>query len=455
MKFSILHTSARPDKWEAVYHAWRDAAADPSNVQYILVCDRRWGFTELPEFFHDQDKAVWNTGRRCYVDGVNIAAAYATGDVVIVNADDQFPCEHWDTELASAMAGSDPSTDSFVVEVATNTPAEHERGILVMPILSRARYEKLGYVVYPAYESMYADNDFCEMAKRDQCIIDARRLVFPHKHPIFDPSQPWDAAYAAQNRQEAYDRGLTILTKRREVNFGPIETGSLKAPAKRTIALVLPGETFAQAWVGNVVDMVTKLSVNYDVHIQFGFTSNVYFTRQSMADALTQEKKRPDFIFWMDDDQIATPQQLDLLIQDLDDHPELDGVVGWAWCSGNYYGYGPMMSCGYLASDGKIKRFSLETLMEGPDELKEIAFSGFPAVLMRGSTIEKAQPRAFMPVLDEEQFPPYGMSGEDAGFFCRAREKGLKFAVDRRVKVPHLKLGCAEPLDVPVPAQAM
>src|ERR1700723_1439694 len=122
MKFSIVHTSARPDKWLPVYNAWLEASNDPASFEYILVCDRRWGFEELPTMLNPAFKAVWNTGRRCYVDGVNIAAAYATGDVLIVNADDQFPCEHWDTELASAMAGSDPLTDSFVVEVATNTP---------------------------------------------------------------------------------------------------------------------------------------------------------------------------------------------------------------------------------------------------------------------------------------------------------------------------------------------
>ena len=105
MKFSILHTSARPDKWRAVYNAWIAAADNPSSVEYVLVIDRRWGFTELPIGARNSGifTAVWNTGRKCYVDGVNIAAQYATGDVFIVNADDQFPCEHWDTELLNAI----------------------------------------------------------------------------------------------------------------------------------------------------------------------------------------------------------------------------------------------------------------------------------------------------------------------------------------------------------------
>jgi hypothetical protein len=52
-------------------------------------------------------------------------------------------------------------------------------GIMVAPILSRARYKQQGFVFYPEYESMFADNDFYEAARQDQVIIDARELMFP------------------------------------------------------------------------------------------------------------------------------------------------------------------------------------------------------------------------------------------------------------------------------------
>ena len=43
-----------------------------------------------------QNRLVENTRRKCYVDGVNLAAKHATGDILIVNADDQYPCPHSD-----------------------------------------------------------------------------------------------------------------------------------------------------------------------------------------------------------------------------------------------------------------------------------------------------------------------------------------------------------------------
>jgi hypothetical protein len=201
--FSILHTSSRPEKWRAVYDAWMSKAAQPANVEYVLCVDRRWGFTaqHVRDAQEDGCNVVENETPyqySGYVSGVNLAAKASSGSILIVVADDQFPCEGWDEELLNLLrigqeitsftnpiANGIAAGTEFVVEVSTGTVNEHERGIMVMPILSRARYERLGYVFYPAYESMYADNDFCEHARQDGCVIDGRSLpVFPHEHPL-------------------------------------------------------------------------------------------------------------------------------------------------------------------------------------------------------------------------------------------------------------------------------
>lgn len=217
-------------------------------------------------------------------------------------------------------------------------------------------------------------------------------------------------------------------------------------PKKQTIACVLPGEVFSQAWVGAWTELVHNLLPHFSLLPMFGHCSVVYFTRQSMFDALKSVSPAPDLILWIDDDQILTVDALRLLVSDLVDHPELDGVVGWAWCEQNSYSNPAMMSCGIFDREGKSQRLKYEDMMAMPSDLVPISFSGFPAVLMRGTVLEDVGARAFMPIMNEELYPPYGMSGEDVAFFTHAREKGLQFAVDRRVKVPHLKLRCAEPV---------
>lgn len=224
--FSILHTSARPEKWREIYDAWIGSALHPEQVEYVLCADRRWGFEPGENLGYDLssnlNKLVWNEGRRCYVDGVNTAAKASTGQILIVNADDQYPMQHWDSALWQVIQSS-PDRHDFVLEVSTGTPDEHDRGgnpIIVMPVLSRARYERLGYVFYPDYESMYADNDLHDHAVHDGVLIQAHHLMFPHRHPIADKSIPVDKAYQEQNRQIAYQIGEVLLTWRRRTRFG-------------------------------------------------------------------------------------------------------------------------------------------------------------------------------------------------------------------------------------------
>ena len=106
--FSILHTSARPDKWRAVYDDWMSKAVHPEDVEYVLCIDPRWGFDveDMSKYDTPLDNihVVQNTLRRCYVDGVNIAAKASTGSILIVNADDQFACERWDWYLREVIA---------------------------------------------------------------------------------------------------------------------------------------------------------------------------------------------------------------------------------------------------------------------------------------------------------------------------------------------------------------
>ena len=51
--FSILHTSARPEKWRAVYDDWMAKCVHPEDVEYVLCVDPRWGF--------DLDPAKYDT----------------------------------------------------------------------------------------------------------------------------------------------------------------------------------------------------------------------------------------------------------------------------------------------------------------------------------------------------------------------------------------------------------
>jgi len=480
--FSILHTSARPHKWREIYDAWIDAAVNPEQVEYVLCIDTRWGFDIKDESIQDwmSRRNRWNivclnTGRRCYVDGVNQAGSFCTGQILIVIADDQYPCKEWDDYICHAISrnltpigveltpigvGNYATKEDFCLEISTGTPDEHARGTMVMPILSRARYQRLGYVFYPQYESMYADNDFCEHAKQDGVVIDARHLMFPHKHPINGQAEI-DDVYRAQNRPEAYELGERILEARRRSKFraqSHLEPTDPQPAIKRSIALCLPGEQFSSEWVHAFSRLRDHLLFNHDflVHNLWGYTSNVYVTRMEMWDALQSFSPRPDLILWIDDDNTVSPENFDQLLRDLDTNA-VAGVTGWCWChDAEKQRFHP--SCGLWAPD-HIHWDSFDG-RTWPNETRpvHVEATGFPCFLMRGSMLERLKSDAFLPVLDGRQ--KHGIAGEDLSFCLAAENAGIEFLADPRVRVPHLKTvevnpvfveeGAAEPPSIAV-----
>jgi hypothetical protein len=445
MRISILHPSARPEKWQATRDAWMNAAADPANVEYILCADERWGFTRggtarQPGVEYPVSVLCWNEGRKCWVDAVNTAALEATGELLIVIADDIFPCDKWDGYLQIAIGAAEKDLgDAYAVEVSTRTPAEHERKLLCAPIVSRALYEQWGYLLFPGYESMYADNDIFEHAESSGVLIDCRQVEFEHRHPLVT-GQKLDAVYEHQNRQQAYEFGLELLNLRRSTNFGePMKPKLVSTRKRETIALMIPGETFSAAWVGAMLMVSSELEKRFIVHSMTGYSSNVFAMRNALAESVSQLQPTPDFILWLDDDQVLSVENLKQLLKDLDDYPEIDIVAGWTW---RQIGMEWVTSCWALGSKTG-EPMTHQEMMRGKESLVPIGQSGFPVVLMRYSALMKAGRMPFTPILSEEF--QFGMSGEDAAFFVRARSGGAKCFVDRRVLVPHLKLGVLEP----------
>lgn len=209
------------------------------------------------------------------------------------------------------------------------------------------------------------------------------------------------------------------------------------------MAVCCPGEQFSLHWVAAWTMLLPHLLGKFGVAPNFGHNSNVHITRQRFLEGCQTSDPAPDYALWIDDDNLLDAQQFDMLYQDLQERPEIDAVVGWCYCQ-RAEQIAPQISCGRISEQGWCEPIPYEELMSGPDDLKEMEYSGFPVVLMRASVLEKAGPNPFVPLVGEQY--AFGMSGEDTAFWIHARERGgCRLFVDRRVKVPHLKLMPAEP----------
>lgn len=208
--FSLAHSTARlPDGWRKAHQTWMENADAKWDIEYVLCVDagRESELPLLPEGV----RLVVNHGRRCAVDGWNAAAAATTGKFIITVADDWFPPKNWDCLIRSLV----PSFDGEHV-LWVGSGGDHD--IMTFSMLTRTRYERYGYIFYPEYIGMCADNDFTDVAKRDRVVIDARFVEFPHMHPQYKRSQ-WDGIYEWQHRPEAWKVGKEVYARRQAQGF--------------------------------------------------------------------------------------------------------------------------------------------------------------------------------------------------------------------------------------------
>ena len=229
----------------------------------------------------------------------------------------------------------------------------------------------------------------------------------------------------------------------------------------KTIALALPGETFSSVWLAGFIEVLANLwAAGYSVKPFLGYSSNVYATRARVLESIVEfdETVMPvDLALWLDDDNTLTWPQLQALLNDLEENPELDAVAGWTWVAADGYASTAIPSCGNFAHGGhKSAPLDLRYLGSvdgaapaGPDLIR-VQYTGFPAVLFNWPSL-----RALHGLKPFSPYPAEGLElgfmGEDTGFWKRAQHAGIRLAVDRRVKVPHYKLRDVQPVMVNSP----
>lgn len=211
-RFSIVHPSARPNEWAKTRDEWLAAASGQETVEYVVCFD--WGHADVSAKDAAPARVVWNYGVRCSVDATNCAAAAASGKVMVVISDDIHPAKHWDKLLRKVpqLWGG----QECVVRVKTGGSAD-QRGLMAVQILNRERYDRIGYLFYPGYVSMYADDEYSIHAKGDDVVVDTD-ILMEHDHWT-NNARPMDEVYARQNAAERYRWGQALLTSRLSAGF--------------------------------------------------------------------------------------------------------------------------------------------------------------------------------------------------------------------------------------------
>ncbi len=222
--FSLLHASyGRPEKAREAMKLVMSRAKQPDKVEYLFALNH--DDAKLQEY-HDSlptggvlgnfigSAAAWNA-----------AANASTGEVLIQMQDDLELPQDWDAQLLDRLIsiknGNHPTPIlwlGYPVFIAVSDGYRKD-DLCCTAIMNRARYIQQGEFLHPGYMSVFSDDEVTVRALADaadgKCIfVNARDLVFLHRHCYHDKSVAEDDTYRRENSPEAYGVGGKLFFER-------------------------------------------------------------------------------------------------------------------------------------------------------------------------------------------------------------------------------------------------
>jgi len=230
--FSLAYTSVRSQKIHEVVGLWRSRARHKDQVEVVISVDgNREDTIQAAQSVPLATVVVQNDPPFNSVRGWNLACEHTTGKVIVVLSDDFTPPHGWDEQLL--QLGPKGWIDS---ERVIHVNDGYVRDIVVIPIVTRKRYERFGYMYYPGYESIFCDTELTTVAYRDGVVTQASNLLFEHMHPDCK-KRPRDSVDLVHGSDTRYATGRMLFDVRKNKGF-PIDQGpkagqQQEAPVKK------------------------------------------------------------------------------------------------------------------------------------------------------------------------------------------------------------------------------
>ena len=214
MKISLLHPSRhRAATADATIAEWLGRRSGLHPIEYIISIDA--SDRQIPEYRRVAERhgarLIINRNRNS-VQACNQAALVATGDLLVMVSDD-FGCpSSWDDALVRTL-GERRDVAVFVDDSCGGRT-------MTLPIVDRAYYERTGYLLHPDYVHLFCDNDLEEVSRRLGKTIDAKHLVFPHRHYTVGAA-PYDPTYHHSGKSWGRDELLFAQRRVRDFDLRP------------------------------------------------------------------------------------------------------------------------------------------------------------------------------------------------------------------------------------------
>lgn len=193
---SCLHATARAGMAIDCFHEWREKAVQFDLVEWIFGVDESDTQTaqKIFDFIvlrnHPNTSMAINYGHQSCNAAINKCARICKGEILVDVCDDVGCPPGWDKILRETIPN--PHDDNVFVKFGDGQHSE----LAPHPVISRKRYEMLGYFMHPDYDAFhgYSDEDATLRAKKDGSYMERLDIIFEHRHPAFGKGE-WDNVY--------------------------------------------------------------------------------------------------------------------------------------------------------------------------------------------------------------------------------------------------------------------
>lgn len=209
---TLVHaTRGRPQKMVECRNLWMAMAKTPALVEHMFVLDAddHEAIEEANGYVHH----IIEPGGGC-VAAWNHGGYRANGKVIVQLSDDWIPPANWDALIMDRLANHIGKPAVLAVSDGIDRGGGWMTKCMCMAIMTLERLQIQGHMFHPSYRSVYSDNEFTDRAYEDGIVVEARDIVFKHKHYLTGEVEE-DQTYKQQNAPERYRHGEAIYKKRK------------------------------------------------------------------------------------------------------------------------------------------------------------------------------------------------------------------------------------------------
>lgn len=135
--------------------------------------------------------------------------------VILMSDDQEFLVKGFDSMIVNEMKETFPDLDGTL-----HYPDSHGRWMLsVLSIMGRKYFDRFGYFYHPEYDSLWADNEYTDVAT----ILNKRKFVpkkiYEHMHHIWQLSEA-DALNVRNDSTDLWVKDNATYQRRKAIDFG-------------------------------------------------------------------------------------------------------------------------------------------------------------------------------------------------------------------------------------------